>query len=369
MTLLDRLSSPGPKRMLALDGGGIRGAITLGFLEKIESILRERHANPNLKLRDYFDLVGGTSTGSIIAASLAMGMDASELTDMYLRLGGRVFGKKKWKKWEALFDVGPLQEELATAFGDRTLGDPSLTTGLCIVAKRADTRSTWPLINHPLGKYYEDNKDIPLREAVRASTAAPVYFVPEKLEVGRGQVGAFVDGGVSMFNNPGLQLLYVATLKGFPFHWQTGKERLLLVSIGTGYWSEKLPVDDVAGAKAWDWASQVPAMLMEDASWQNQLILQWLSDSPTPWEIDSEIGDLSEDFLLGEPALSYVRYNARLEREALEEYGLGHLAPRLKSLREMSEGHNARNLADIGAAFAERMVASDHFPSAFDLSG
>ena len=57
MTLLDRLESDGPKRMLALDGGGIRGAITLGFLARMETILRERHGNPDMKLRDYFDLV------------------------------------------------------------------------------------------------------------------------------------------------------------------------------------------------------------------------------------------------------------------------------------------------------------------------
>ena len=37
-----------PKRILALDGGGIRGALTLGFLERVESILREREGNPNL---------------------------------------------------------------------------------------------------------------------------------------------------------------------------------------------------------------------------------------------------------------------------------------------------------------------------------
>ena len=55
MTLWERLTSDDPKRILALDGGGIRGILALGFLEKIEQILRQRHQNPQLKLCDYFD--------------------------------------------------------------------------------------------------------------------------------------------------------------------------------------------------------------------------------------------------------------------------------------------------------------------------
>ena len=56
------LSEIKPKRILSLDGGGIRGALTLGFLEKVEEIIREKENNPNLRLCDYFDLIGGTST-------------------------------------------------------------------------------------------------------------------------------------------------------------------------------------------------------------------------------------------------------------------------------------------------------------------
>jgi uncharacterized protein len=68
--LLERLLAPGPKRVLALDGGGIRGILSLGFLARMEALLRGRHGRPGLVLADYFDLIGGTSTGSIIAAGL-----------------------------------------------------------------------------------------------------------------------------------------------------------------------------------------------------------------------------------------------------------------------------------------------------------
>jgi len=367
MTLLERLTSPGPKRILALDGGGIRGAISLGFLEKIEQILRDRHQKPDLKLCDYFDLIGGTSTGAIIASALAIGLDASEIKRMYLDLGGRVFGKKKWKKWVALFAEEPLKQELEKVLGDRLLGDDSIKTGLCVVAKRADTRSTWPIINHPNGKYYNDNAPFLLRDVVRASTAAPAYFVPEKFDVGKGEYGAFVDGGVSMANNPSLQLFLVATLKGFPFHWKTGADQLLLVSVGTGLWRQRDDVKKVMNSKIWNWAVEVPSMLIEDANWNNQMLLQYFSNTPTSWEIDREIGDLSQDLLTPEPLLSYLRYNVWLEENYLQGLGLAELGERLESLRDMSNAESRFDHAEIGKRAAEQQLKEEHFPKAFDL--
>jgi patatin-like phospholipase/acyl hydrolase len=66
MSLLDRLVAPGPERVLALDGGGIRGVITLGFLARIEALLQARHNRPDLVFADYFDLIGGTSTRPLL---------------------------------------------------------------------------------------------------------------------------------------------------------------------------------------------------------------------------------------------------------------------------------------------------------------
>ena len=237
-----------------------------------------------------------------------------------------------------------------------------------IVAKRADTGSTWPLINHPRGKYYAHNSPILLRNAVRASTAAPTYFVPEKFDVGFGEPGAFVDGGVSMANNPALQLFLVATLKGFPFRYPTGEHRLLLVSVGTGVWQRKDDVDAVADGKLWNWAQEVPSMLMEDASWQNQLLLQYLSRSSTPWLIDREVGDLSTDLLTPEPALTYLRYNVALETAALQAVGLPTLAAKAEALREMSDASNREALALIGDTAAAQQVRDEHFPDAFNLT-
>lgn len=387
MNLIDRLTAQGPKRILALDGGGIRGALILGYLEKIEEILRARHNKPDLLLCDYFDLIGGTSTGAIIAGSLAIGHDVATIKQLYLKLGKKVFNTHKWWKlkryWRHTFDAEQLRVELKNVFGNLAIGHSKerpliengeakyIRTGLCIVAKRIDTGSTWPLANHPNALYYTDNAGILLRKLVRASTAAPTFFEEEKIDVGNGQIGIFVDGGVSMANNPALQLFLMATLKGFRFNWQTGAEKLLVVSIGTGTWKPIREIDSVTGASKISWAQSVPSVLMNDASKQNHLILQYLSDSATRSDIDSEIGNMKGDCLTQQPALTYLRYNVKLDTNPLNELGLSDFASpsKLASLRKMEIGKNVADLITIGdrAAQAQTADIDQHIPRVFDL--
>ena len=360
-----------PKRILSLDGGGIRGALTLGYLKQMETILREKENDSGLLLCDYFDLIGGTSTGSIIAACLATGMDVDTVVQSYMNLGGKIFGKKRtwwnpletWKFLKAEYDYVALEQSLKDVFGTITLGSDTIKTGLCIVAKRADTNSVWPLINHPKGKFYDTaigkNKDIPLWQAVRASSAAPTYFAPQMIDVGNGQRAAFVDGGVSMSNNPALTLLMVATLKGFPFHWKMEEDKLTIVSVGTGFSVFKKQTGEIEEAWMKTWAQSVPDMLMQDASWQNQIILQWLSNSPTRQYVDMEIENLYDDYIAGKPMIKYLRYNFPITENELNGLGLGKtFTPAdVASLVEMSNAENRQLLYTIGTAAATKMEA------------
>ena len=363
----------GPKRILSLDGGGIRGALTLGYLKKIETILQEKYGTDYL-LCDHFDLIGGTSTGSIIAAGLAKGLRVDDLVELYMDLGGKIFGKKRsfwnpletWKFLKAESDYTVLENCLKDAFGLITLGSDEIKTGLCIVAKRADTNSVWPLINHPQGKFYDTemgkNKNIPLWEAVRASSAAPTYFAPQMIDVGDGQRAAFVDGGVSMANNPALTLLMVATLKGFPFRWEMGEDKLTLVSLGTGYSIFKKHTGEIEEAWMKTWAQNVPDMLMQDASWQNQIMLQWLSNSATAHTIDMEIGSLEDDYMGGKPLIKYLRYNFPMTENDLNGLGQNksYTKKDVENLIEMSNAENRRELYDIGVA-ASKTILKSHF--------
>ncbi len=388
-TLAQKFEPNGPKRILALDGGGIRGALTLGYLKHIEDLLRKQHDNPRLLLADYFDMIGGTSTGSIIAAALAIGMAVDEIKEKYFELGVKIFGKKY--RWYRIFEVdnlikskyddAALVSELQQVFGDTLLGDQEkVKTALCIVAKRADTNSVWPLNNHPKGRFYGsghgDNRSIPIWKCVRASAAAPTYFLPQSIEVG-GDNGfaAFVDGGVSMANNPALQLLMVATLKGFPYRWPMGEEKLMVVSVGTGMTKWKKLPEKIGKSHLLDWAANLPEMFMQDASWQNQLLMQWLSRSPTSHEIDSEIGVLDEDILSDEPdrkegLVYYLRYNVFLDADEMNvrfKPFKPYTPADATSLAAMDNAKNCQKLYDLGYLAGTQEVKQLHFPEGFRL--
>lgn len=367
----------GHKKILSLKGGGIRGALTLGYLKKIETILRKKNGS-NYLLSDHFDLIGGTSTGAIIAALLAIGRSVDKITKLYMDLGGKIFGKKHdwWKPWEtwkylkAEYDYTALEDSLKKTFGTVTLGSDQIRTGLCIVAKRADTNSIWHFMNHPKGKFYDSelgkNKNILLWQAVRASTAAPTYFAPQMIDVGHGQKAAFIDGGVSMANNPALTLLMVATLKGFPFKWKTGEDKLTIVSLGTGYSVFRKQTGEIKDAWLKTWAKNVPEMLMQDANWQNQIVLQWLSESPTAHYIDMQTETLKGDLIAGKnkKIINYLHYDFPITENDLNGLGLEqHFTMEdVESLTEMSNVENRELLYKIGLAASDKII-SEHLNS------
>ena len=374
-SLARRLHEPGPKRLLALDGGGIRGLITLGYLARIEEILRRRYGKSDLVLADYFDLVGGTSTGAIIATLLALGFPVGEILELYRSVGRDAFQlRKSWlggigRLLKARFQEAPLEDLLKKFLGDRTLSSPDLRSGLMIVAKRADTGSVWSLVNLPDQKFYEMNKDLLLWEVVRSSTAAPTYFNPRQIaDVGQGEQAVFVDGGVSMHNNPALQLLLVATLDGWGLRWPLGDRNLLLCSVGTGSFFKLPKREELAGYNNLQWAGLLISQLMNDASELNQTILQWLSTSPTARQIDLQIGTLSADRPGAATLLHYLRYDIPLLKQSLAEVGLDYGETRVRELWEMSDVRNQADLEKVGTSAAAAAVSEDHFPATFDRS-
>ncbi|MDQ6706824.1 MAG: patatin-like phospholipase family protein, partial [Acidobacteriota bacterium] len=86
-TFRDKLQPTAQKKLLALDGGGIRGVITLEVLERVEEIVRRKLARPDAVLADYFDYIAGTSTGAIIATCLALGKTVAEVREFYIASG------------------------------------------------------------------------------------------------------------------------------------------------------------------------------------------------------------------------------------------------------------------------------------------
>jgi hypothetical protein len=326
------LFCPGPKRILALDGGGVRGAVSVAFLERIEEILAHRLGKETL-LGHWFDLIGGTSTGSIIGGALAMGFSATDVRRFYHELApkvfvhsaGRIFGLR------AKFDARLLRQEIHRIVGDLTLGNEALMTGFSLVAKRMDTGSTWILANNRRSKYWESdsavigNKDYDLVSLIRASTAAPLYFDPEEVVIAEARDraaavrGLFVDGGVTPHNNPSLALLLMAQLDAYRLRWKMGTENLTIVSIGTGTHRGRVVPDELGMMKTSRLGLRALTSMMNDVHELALTQMQYLGETLTPWRINGELGDMRDEIPPHGKLFRFIRYDVRLELEWLYE--------------------------------------------------
>ena len=230
-----------PKKLLALDGGGIRGLISIEILAEIERQLQTKLGrDDSFVLADYFDYIAGTSTGAIIGTCLALGMRVREIATFYEHSGPAMFDRASWlRRFNYKYEDARITQNLKDVFGaDTSLGSEELRTLLLLVLRNATTDSPWLISNNPSAKYnaperQDSNLRLPLWQLVRASTAVPVYFPPEVAQVGN---ISFVlqDGGMTMYNNPAFQLFLRATVEAYNLGWRAGEKEMLVVSIGTG---------------------------------------------------------------------------------------------------------------------------------------
>ncbi|MBL8776481.1 MAG: patatin-like phospholipase family protein [Acidimicrobiales bacterium] len=365
MTYRDRIHAPGPKRLLALDGGGIRGILSLEILAKLEGDLREATGRADLVLADAFDYIGGTSTGAIIATGLALGFDTQRLRTLYLERGAEMFDRARLRdRVRHLYDDEPLAAILRDELGaDTTLGSEDLRTLLLVVLRNATTDSPWPLSNNPAAMFNDRalpdcNLDLPLWQLVRASTAAPIYFPPETVRLG-GNEFVFVDGGITPFNNPALQLFVMATAPAYRLGWSTGVDELLLVSVGTG--SAERPRPDLEAHDLHVLNQVVSAMgaLLGSAATQQDMLCRLLGDCRAGPPIDLEVGDLrGGDRLLADPLFTYVRYDLDLTRANLDALGFVDVA--VEQVLPLDSVAHLDVLGAVGAAMAERIVDIAH---------
>jgi hypothetical protein len=357
------------RTILSFDGGGVRGAISVAFLERLEDLIVPAGEPAASRI----DLVGGTSTGAIIAGALALGYSARDIKDFYLRLAPRVFRRSgiRLPGLQSVFDAGPLTEEIVRICGDRTLETPDLITSFALVMKRMDTGSAWIVSNNPSARYWDDppdasyvgNRHFLLANLIRASTAAPHYFAPEPIEIVAGQPpGLFVDGGVTPHNNPALALLQLATIPAHGFAWETGADRLRIISIGTGRYRPTLDARRAARMTAAGLAVKALAGMITDGETQVLTTMQLLGSTRTPWIINSEIGDLAGVALTPEPLFEFLRYDVMLEADWLDrELGISVPPADLDRLRQMENPSIVRLAYEIGQAAAARFVKAEHF--------
>ncbi|GAB3640086.1 patatin-like phospholipase family protein [Spirosoma arcticum] len=355
------------RKLLALDGGGIRGTITIEILAKMERLLQQQlQRDDTFVLADYFDYISGTSTGAIIATCLSLGMRIDTIRDFYQASGSAMFDKASLlDRFRYKYHDEKLAEKLKTVIGaDTTLGSPKLKTLLLLIMRNATTDSPWPVSSNPRAEYNQPtrpdcNLHFPLWQLVRASTAAPTYFPPETITIGQHHV-IFVDGGVTMYNNPAFQLFLMATIPAYRLEWPTGEDRLLLVSVGTGSAANANANLAPHEMNLLYNAGSIPSALMYAAANEQDFLCRVFGHCRYGAVLDREVGDLCAVKGPGDTKLfSYVRYNADLSERGLAKLGLPHIRP--EHVQQMDSVAYTGDLQTVGRAVADRDVDAGHF--------
>jgi uncharacterized protein len=374
----ESIPTEGTRKLLALDGGGIRGLITLGVLANIEDMLREKLGRDDrFVLADYFDYVAGTSTGAIIATCIALGMRVAEIQQFYRDNASSMFHKvRRWRQLRSLYTEEKLASRMRDVFNgyrtpaekesgqDLTLGSSALRTLLLVVMRNATTDSPWPVSNNPRAVFNDparpdNNLNLPLWKLVRASTAAPIYFPPELVELGD-QRFVFQDGGVTTYNNPAFLLFLMATSEPYRLCWPVGTDRMLLVSVGTG-------TNPKANANLLPTqmnllynVGTIPAALILASVNEQDMLCRLFGDCRAGEVLDAEIGDLRSVRGPVDPKLfTYLRYNAELTRTGLDALGLADIEP--AHVQKLDSVSHMADLERVGRALAVWQVNAPDF--------
>lgn len=349
--------------------------ISLQVLSAMEGILQDALGRDDtFVLANYFDYIGGTSTGAIIATCLSLGWRVDRIRRFYEHSGAAMFDRASLlRRFHYKFEDEKLAGLLKSELGaDTTLGDDQLQTLLLLVMRNATTDSPWPISNNPRAKYNDRNRPdsnlrLPLWQLVRASAAAPTYFPPETIQVGTHHF-VFVDGGVTMYNNPAFQLFLMATVEPYKLCWTAGEREMLLVSVGTGT-SPDANLNLVPGEMNLVYnATSIPSALMFAAANEQDFLCRVFGKTRCGDVLDRELGDLmttAQPLPTGRvpgpvnlKLFTYMRYNAELTRTGLDALGLSTITP--EQVQQMDSVDHIAELGAVGEKVAMK-VRKEHF--------
>lgn len=262
-------------RILSFDGGGIRGLISAVWLKALEEALGGPAAR-------HFDLIAGTSTGSILAAAVASGRPAESIVRLYREYGREIFpatASRLWSRVKRLpaegasapkYDGKGLNRVLQREFGKRKLGD----LDPMVLIPTYDVFNREGLVFKSADVRY---RALPVWEVVRASCAAPSYFPAHGLKLGAAQL-PLIDGGV-VANNPTACAIAEAVRHGTT----NGKRRrrlttsdLVVVSFGTGHTIRPIALEEARGWGVLDWAVPIIDVLLDGAADSTDYICKYL---------------------------------------------------------------------------------------------
>ena len=205
------------RRILTIDGGGIKGVFPAAFLATVEEKLGEQ-------LGEYFDLIAGTSTGGIIALALGLRIPAKTTLALYLEKGTSIFPPGRGRSWVSClwkpkWDSAPLREILKEIFGDSRLGDSR--NRLVIPALSGHTGKVYVYKTRHSPRFEFDYKE-QVKDVAMSTAAAPIFFAPHIMHDGR----LLVDGGMWANNPLGMAVVEAIGVLGWP------KESIKVLSLG-----------------------------------------------------------------------------------------------------------------------------------------
>lgn len=254
-----------PTLVLSLDGGGIRGIIPAVVLQQLE----DRIGKP---AGDIFDLMLGTSTGGILAGALSMRAEdgsarytAADMVKLYSQRGRDIFSRSLWRSissvggaTEPQYSVESLEGLLKDYMGDADLKAAHPP----VVLTSYDIERREPYFFKTASAKARDNDNYLLRDAVRATSAAPTYFKPARFKSlsSIGAERALVDGGVYV-NNPAV-LGYSEAVRDLG----ADPGNLVIVSIGTGVATRPIPYEEAADWGAVGWIQPLISVMMDGQS-------------------------------------------------------------------------------------------------------
>jgi len=214
------------KRILSIDGGGIRGIIPGMVVAALEDKLKEHSNNPNAHISDYFDFFSGTSTGGILTSLLLFPSEenpgrpkfsAREALSIYLEHGENIFSTRNWRRFlskfgllSEIYDEEVLEKILLDYFGDAKLSQlikPCIITAYNIELRKNHLFRQQKAISHG------DSRDFYLRDVCRATSAAPTFFSVAEIFSLANTRYVLVDGGL-FAHNPSIAAL-LEVLKTF----------------------------------------------------------------------------------------------------------------------------------------------------------
>lgn len=252
-------------RVLSIDGGGIRGVIPAVILQHIEEQTGKRIA-------ELFDLIVGTSTGGILAAGLAVRgatakqpkYTATDMLDLYVKHGSKIFDRSFWQGvtsvggiFDETYSHKPLEKLLEKYLEKKTLKDVVVP----IVATSYDIHERAPYFFKTRRAGLPGRNHL-LTDAARATSAAPTFFEPAVVKsLGqKPKTRYLIDGGVFV-NNPAM-CAYVEAVDQMGEDGRKAEE-MVLVSLGTGVATRKIPYKEAKDWGALGWVRPVISVMMD----------------------------------------------------------------------------------------------------------